>query len=170
METVSIFIDGPQVDAISRGLQDRVVSPRELLRVLLKGRVLQKALWYQSLAAGDRDRASWLYANVRYDRLFDLVTTQKKPLESGTEDSKVDFLLAVDFLEEVFVGKPDTIVLVSGDGDFLKAVRIAKRQGIKVEVVASTKGHYVSSSLMLEAGDNFIDLAGLMDQITVPLA
>jgi uncharacterized LabA/DUF88 family protein len=170
METVSVFVDGPQIDAISRGLQNRVVSPRELLRVLLKGRVLQKAVWYQSLAAGDRERANWLYANVRYDRLFELVTTQKKAVDSGTEDSKVDFLLVVDWLEEVLLGKPDTIILVSGDGDFLKAVRIAKRQGIKVEVAAWSKGHHVSASLMGEAGDNFIELAGLMDQITVPLA
>jgi uncharacterized LabA/DUF88 family protein len=170
METVSVFVDGPQIDAISRGLQDRVVSPRELLRALLKGRALQKATWYQSLAAGDRERANWLYANVRYDRLFELVTTQKKTVDSGTEDSKVDFLLVVDWLEEVLLGKPDTIILVSGDGDFLKAVRIAKRQGIKVELVASTKGHYVSSSLLLEAGDNFTDLSELLDKISVPLA
>lgn len=161
-EIVSIFIDGPQIDAVSRNLEGRVVSPRELLRVLLKGRVLQRAVWYQSLSASDTKRANWLYANVRYDRLFDLVTTQRMEID-------IDILLVVDLLEEVFLGKPDTIVLVSGDGHFLRVMRIAKRQGIRVEVAAATKGQHVSTSLRLEAGGDFIDLSEVLEAITVPL-
>lgn len=156
-EIVSIFIDGPQIRAISEGLKGRIISPRELLRVLLKGRTIQKASWYELLRAGHTPRAGWLYKNVRSERLFELITS----------DEDVDLNLATDLIEEGFIGKPDTIILVSGDGDFLKPFRIAKRQGIRMELAAANKPpHYASVALIREA-DLFTDLMEILPEITV---
>jgi uncharacterized protein (TIGR00288 family) len=49
----------------------------------------------------------------------------------------------------------DTIILASGDGDFLQLVEYLKNQGKRVEIVAFGK---TTSSKLKEAADEFIDL------------
>lgn len=49
----------------------------------------------------------------------------------------------------------DTIVLCSGDGDFLQLVEYLKNQGKRVEVIAFGRS---TSSKLKEAADEFIDL------------
>jgi uncharacterized LabA/DUF88 family protein len=49
----------------------------------------------------------------------------------------------------------DTIVLCSGDGDFIQLVEYLKNQGKRVEVAAFGKS---SSSKLIEVADEFIDL------------
>ena len=52
--------------------------------------------------------------------------------------------------------KLDTIILISGDGDFVPLVDYLKiNEGCQVEVVAFGKS---SSSLLREAADDFIDI------------
>jgi len=49
----------------------------------------------------------------------------------------------------------DTVVLVSGDGDFLQLIEFLRNQGKRVEVVAFGKS---ASSKVKEGSDEFIDL------------
>jgi uncharacterized protein (TIGR00288 family) len=49
----------------------------------------------------------------------------------------------------------DTIILASGDGDFLQLVEYLKNQGKRVEIVAFGK---TTSSKLKDAADEFIDL------------
>ncbi|HDH99216.1 MAG TPA: NYN domain-containing protein, partial [bacterium] len=49
----------------------------------------------------------------------------------------------------------DTIVLCSGDGDFLQLVEYLKNQGKRVEVIAFGRS---TSSKLKESADQFIDL------------
>lgn len=51
----------------------------------------------------------------------------------------------------------DTIVLVSGDGDFISLVEYLKNQGKRVEVIAFGRS---SSGHLREIADEFIDLEG----------
>jgi uncharacterized LabA/DUF88 family protein len=55
----------------------------------------------------------------------------------------------------------DTIVLVSGDGDFLQLVEYLKNQGKRVEAMAF--GRSASSRLKVEA-DEFIDLGEIQEK------
>ena len=49
----------------------------------------------------------------------------------------------------------DTIVLASGDGDFLQLIEYLKNQGKRVEVMAFSRS---ASSKLKEAADEFIDI------------
>ena len=50
----------------------------------------------------------------------------------------------------------DTIVLVSGDGDFLQLIEYLRNQGKRVEVIAF--GRSASAKLKEGAADEFIDI------------
>jgi len=49
----------------------------------------------------------------------------------------------------------DTIILASGDGDFLQLIEYLKNQGKRVEVMAFSRS---ASSKLKEAADEFIDI------------
>jgi len=49
----------------------------------------------------------------------------------------------------------DTIILISGDGDFIPLLDFLKNQGKQVEVLAFKKS---TSSRLIQAADNFVDL------------
>ena len=49
----------------------------------------------------------------------------------------------------------DSIVLVTGDGDFIPLVKFLQNKGIRVEVVAFKRS---ASSKLIEAADEFMDL------------
>ncbi|MDD3735073.1 MAG: NYN domain-containing protein [Candidatus Pacebacteria bacterium] len=49
----------------------------------------------------------------------------------------------------------DTIILISGDGDFIPLLEFLKNQGKQVEVLAFKKS---TSSRLIQAADDFIDL------------
>ncbi|MEX0932336.1 MAG: NYN domain-containing protein, partial [Parcubacteria group bacterium] len=62
--------------------------------------------------------------------------------------------LAVDAIK--MAPKLDTIIIASGDGDFVPLVEYLKNyQGCQVEVVAFGKS---SSARLIEASDDFLDL------------
>ena len=160
-EKVSIFVDGPQINGMNKYLKDigKAIVPRELLYHLLGTRVLHSAKWYQPLKPMDTERADWLYQYVSLDRLYDLTTS---------DEGDIDVELAVDLVEEAFLGKVDTIVLVSGDGDFLKPIRIAKEQGMRVEVAGSNKiGDTHMSLFLIREAHQVVELHDLLGKIAV---
>lgn len=72
----------------------------------------------------------------------------------GLKKADWDVGLAVDAIK--ISSSIDTIVLVSGDGDFIPLVEYLKNQGKRVEVMAFSR----SASLHLkEVADEFLDLS-----------
>jgi uncharacterized LabA/DUF88 family protein len=85
------------------------------------------------------------------------IETKTKNLQifaGGNKKADWDVGLAVDAIK--MAPKLDTIIIVSGDGDFIPLVEYLKtNEGCQVEVVAFGKS---TSSKLIEAADDFIDL------------
>jgi uncharacterized LabA/DUF88 family protein len=73
---------------------------------------------------------------------------------SGVKKADWDVGITVDAIR--MSDKCDVIVLVSGDGDYIPLVEYLQHKGCKVEVMAFRN---TSSSRLVEAADQFIDLA-----------
>ena len=161
---VAVLVDGPQVAAFRSLIGGkRDINPGLLLRFLLGNRTLVKAAWYQAFNPEDHAVIKFLLDFVASNRLFELVSP-------GRRDHDIDAELISDLLEIAFDSQADTIVLVSGDGGYLRPMRIAQRKGIRVEVASTLKlgdPPPVATELMREA-DCFIDLAGALDNIATP--
>lgn len=82
---------------------------------------------------------------------FRVVTTTDEPDEIGTQ-KEADVLLATELLVQSFHGSYDSAVVVSGDRDFIPAIRAVQSMGRRVEV-AAFRGTYASK--LLEVADRF---------------
>lgn len=161
-QRVAVLVDGPQVAAfrsILGGRQD--VNPGLLLKFLVGKRTLVKAAWYQAFNPEDQAVIKFLLDFVASNRLFELVSP-------GRREHDIDAELISDLLEIAFERQADTIVIVSGDGGYLRPIRIAQRRGIRVEVASTQKlgePPPVALELVREA-DKFIDLGDFLESIT----
>ncbi len=84
------------------------------------------------------------------------IETKTKDLQifvGGSKKADWDVGLAVDAIR--LAPKLDTIVIASGDGDFVPLVEYLKNSGVQVEVLSFGKS---SSAKLVEASDDFVDL------------
>ncbi len=82
---------------------------------------------------------------------FRVITTTDEPDEPGTQ-KEADVMLATELLVQAFQGTFDVAIVVSGDRDFIPAIRAAQNLGKRVEV-AALQGTYVSK--LVESADRF---------------
>jgi uncharacterized protein (TIGR00288 family) len=157
-ETVAILVDGPQLSAL-RENYGKTIDPRKLLQVLARNRKVLYARWYARVEPGKPEAMgliSWLIDFVVADRSgYDLVLSR--------ED--VDSYIIIDIFEMAMEKSVDTVILVSGDGIFAKPVKLAKSNGIKVEVVSTEKWGKVLSDNLKSECDYFIELGDLEEKI-----
>ncbi len=92
-----------------------------------------------------------------FDALIKLgIETRVRDLQEfygGAKKADWDVGITVDAIR--IAPSVDTIVLCSGDGDFLQVVEFLKNQGKRVEIIAFGKS---ASAKIKEAADEFIDL------------
>ena len=151
-QRVGVFIDTQNVYHSARNLYKARVNFGAVLKEAVAGRKLVRALAYViTTEAGDEKN------------FFEALT--KQGIETKTKDLQIftggmkkadwDVGLAVDAI--TMAPKLDTVVLVSGDGDFVPLVEYLKiHSGIQVEVASFGKS---TSGKLREAVDDFIDLS-----------
>lgn len=79
---------------------------------------------------------------------------EQRPNGSHVEKG-VDVAIAVDMLSKAYTNQYDVVVLVSGDGDYARALQAVKDIGKKAEVAYFPKCHHLR-----KVADQFIDLSG----------
>jgi hypothetical protein len=160
-ERVVVLVDGPQVAALRVLIGGRDINPGLVLKFLVGRRTLVRAAWYQAFNPEDQAAIKFLIDFVASSRLYDLVMP-------GRRDHDIDADLVSDLLETAFEGQADTIVLVSGDGGYLRPMRIAQKRGIRVEVASTLKlGDPPPAAIELRReADLFIELGDHIDRIT----
>ncbi len=151
-QRVGVFIDTQNVYHSARNLYKARVNFGAVLKEAVAGRKLVRALAYViTTEAGDEKN------------FFEALT--KQGIETKTKDLQIftggmkkadwDVGLAVDAI--TMAPKLDTVVLVSGDGDFVPLVEYLRiHSGIQVEVASFGKS---TSGKLREAVDDFIDLS-----------
>ncbi len=122
----------------------------EILKLGVSDRILIRALAYVVKTKTGEEKPF-------FEALKQLgIETRVKKLQEfygGMKKADWDVGIAVDAIR-VSPGV-DTIVLASGDGDFLQLIEYLKNQGKRVEVIAFGKS---ASSKLKKAADEFIDM------------
>lgn len=165
-ERVSVFIDGPNMYAAVRELQQDVDFAR-LRRVLQESCHLNRIHYYTAVTE-ERDTPfskmlDWLDYNGY------MVHTKPAKVHFDAEGRRrvkgnMDVDIAVDMMETS--NNYDHAILFSGDGDFRPLVESLQRKGVKVTVVSTmeTATSMIADELRRQA-DQFIDLGKIMPQI-----
>ncbi len=159
-QRVGVFIDTQNLYHSARSLFNSNVNYKNLVEGAVGDRRLLRAFAYV-IKSDTSDESKF------FDALNELgIETRVKDLQifySGEKKADWDVGIAIDIVR--LSEKIDTVVLVSGDGDFLEVLRYVKSRGIRAEVMAFKK---TTSAKLLEEADDFIDLGGEGGKFLIP--
>lgn len=149
-QRVGIFIDTQNIYHSARNLYNRKVNFGAVVKDALAGRKLVRAIAYVITSeAGDEKGFFEALAKMG-------IETKAKDLQvfsSGAKKADWDVGLAVDAIK--MAPRLDTVIIVSGDGDFVPLVEYLKTM-TQVEAVAFGKS---ASMKLKEVVDDFTDLS-----------
>lgn len=150
-QRVAIFIDAQNLYHSAKHLYKKKVNFGAVLKETLAGRHLVRAIAYVITSESGEEQNF-------FDALEKLgIETKTKDLQIFTGGSKKadwDVGLAIDAVKAS--QKVDTIIIASGDGDFVPLVEYLKTAGgCQVEVISFGRS---SSSKLIESADDFIDM------------
>ncbi|MFP4022815.1 MAG: NYN domain-containing protein [Candidatus Paceibacterota bacterium] len=150
-QRVGVFIDAQNLYHSAKHLYKRRVNFGNVLKDGLCGRALIRAIAYVITTETGEEKAF-------FEALEKLgIETKTKDLQvfyGGAKKGDWDVGIAIDAIKAA--PKLDTVVLVSGDGDFVPLVEYLKiNEGCQVEVMAFGKS---ASGRLKEVADDFIDM------------
>jgi len=150
-QRVGVFIDTQNLYHSARNLYKARVNFGAVLKDAVSGRKLVRAVAYViTTEAGDEKNF--------FEALSKLgIETKTKDLQifaGGSKKADWDVGLAVDAIK--MSPRLDSVVIVSGDGDFIPLVEYLQTNGVQVEVVSFGKS---TSGKLREACDDFVDLS-----------
>ena len=150
-QRVGVFIDTQNLYHSARNLYKTRVNFGAVLKEAVAGRKLVRAVAYViTTEAGDEKNF--------FEALGKLgIETKTKDLQifsSGTKKADWDVGLTVDAIK--MSPRLDSVVIVSGDGDYIPLVEYLQTIGVQVEVVSFGKS---TSGKLREAVDDFVDLS-----------
>ncbi len=157
-QRVAIFIDVQNLYHSAKNLFHSRVNFESAIRQALGLRQLVRVFAYVVRSEGtDQERTVPTGETAFFEALENLgVDLRMKDLQvypGGFKKADWDVGMAVDAIR--LANSVDTIVLMTGDGDFVPLVNYLQNQGKQVEVMAFAKS---SSGRLKEVADSFIDL------------
>lgn len=151
-QRVGVFIDIQNLYHSAKHLYQARVNYRELLKELVAGRQLIRAIGYVVKSETALGEASFFEALTKVGIELRIKDLQVFP--DGLKKADWDVGIAVDAIR--MASFLDVIILVTGDGDFLPLVDYLKwGLGREVEIAAFSRS---ASAKLKEAADFFIDL------------
>lgn len=151
-QRVAVLVDVQNLYYSAKNLYQAKVNFKNLLKKVVGDRVLVRAIAYVINADPDGDDNNFFDAlnNAGFE-------TKEKPLQTfagGAKKGDWDVGIAMDAIR---IGvKVDSIVIVSGDGDFKPVVNYLQQSlGCLVEVAAFKK---TSNAQLIELADDFINI------------
>ena len=150
-QRVGVFIDTQNLYHSARNLYKARVNFGAVLKDVVAGRKLVRAVAYViTTEAGDEKNF--------FEALTKLgIETKTKDLQifaGGSKKADWDVGLAVDVIK--MAPRLDSVVIVSGDGDFIPLVEYLQTIGVQVEVVSFGQS---TSGKLREAVDDFVELS-----------
>ncbi len=151
-QRVGMFIDAQNFYHSAKNLYKARVNFGQVVKDAVAGRAVIRVVAYV-ITTESGDEKNFFEALEKMG-----IETKTKDLQifyGGAKKADWDVGLAVDAIR--LAPKLDTVIIASGDGDFVPLVEYLKHNsGCQVEVVAFGKS---SSSKLKEAADDFIDLS-----------
>jgi uncharacterized LabA/DUF88 family protein len=156
---VGIFVDVPNlIYAAERRKID--LDFGRVLEYFTRGRELVRATAYAPITDDPQAKLeSQRFAHQFIGHPYRLVTKPLKRFADGSMKANFDIELAVDIL--TMSERMDVVVLMSGDGDFVRVVELVQSKGVRVEVCAFAEA---ASQELKGVGDVFIDIGAKLDE------
>ena len=149
-QRVAVLIDVQNLYHSAKNLHQARVNFRAILKTAVDERNLIRAFAYVIKTKTGEEKAF-------FEALINLgIETRVKELQEfygGFKKGDWDVGIAVDAVR--IAPSVDTVVLASGDGDFIQLVEYLKGQGKRVEVIAFGRS---CSAKLKEVVDEFVDL------------
>ena len=149
-QRVAVFIDTQNLYHSAKNIYHARVNFGAMLKDAVAGRELIRARAYVVTTEGGEEKGF-------FEALTKLgIEAKTKDLQvffGGTKKADWDVGLAVDAI--VASPKLDSVILATGDGDFVPLVEYLKVHGCQVEVISFGKS---SSGRLKEVADEFIDM------------
>ena len=149
-QRVAVFIDAQNLYHSARSLFGGRVNFKNLLQTAVGGRQLIRAFSYV-ISTKTGEEKPFFEALIKLG-----IEMREKELQEffgGAKKGDWDVGLAIDAIRTAEI--VDTVVIASGDGDFVPLVEYLKNQGRRVEIIAFGRS---SSGKLKEACDEFTDL------------
>ncbi len=159
-ERVGVFVDVANLLYSARSMHISIDFGR-LLDFLRGNRRLVRAQAYAPTNPDPRAEQQFLSAVKGVG--FRITTKNYKTFASGAKKADMDLDLCMDIVKMVDARAIDTLVLVSGDSDFLPLLEYCSDRGIRVEVAAFDDA---AAMILRQSCDLFINLS-LVDDIRV---
>ncbi len=145
-ERVAIFIDGSNFYHSVKdlfGFHDNSVDFSRLIDILKSGRLLVGVYYYNApLDRGYNEEVYWkqqkFFSELKKIPGFHVILTNMRKIRKPDGEFEFtvkgdDIYLATDMVSFGYENRYDTAVLVSGDGDFVPAIKRVQKLGKKVE-------------------------------------
>ncbi len=150
-QRVGIFIDTQNLYHSAKNLYGARVNFGAVMKEAVGGRILIRAVAYVVTTETPEEKAF-------FEALTKVgIETKTKDLQvfaGGAKKADWDVGMAIDAV--AMAPKLDTVILATGDGDFIPLVNYLKtKEGCQVEVISFGKS---SSARLKEAADDFIDM------------
>lgn len=149
-QRIAVLIDVQNLYHSAKNLYGARVNFREVLKAAVAQRNLIRVFAYVVRTKTGEEKPF-------FEALIKLgIETRVRELQeffSGLKKADWDVGITVDAIR--ISPSVDTIVLASGDGDFLQLIEYLKNQGKRVEIIAFGRS---ASAKLKEAADEFIDL------------
>lgn len=150
-QRVAVLLDVQNMYHSAKNLYGARVNFKEVLKTAVAGRELVRAVGYV-ITTETGEEKSFLEALTQIG-----IETKSKDLQifpGGMKKADWDVGLSIDAIR-FSKSLINTMVLVSGDGDFVPLVEYLKSQGIQMEVISFGRS---TSAKLKEAADDFVDL------------
>lgn len=151
-QRVSVFVDVQNLYYSGRALYNAKVNFRNILLDAVADRILVRASAYVIKTEEFKEESFFDALSLMG---YEIKAKDLQIFVGGAKKGDWDVGIAMDAIEQA--PKIDTVVLVSGDGDFVPLVEHLKRAlGCRVEVMSFGKS---SNKQLRETADSFIDLS-----------
>jgi len=150
-QRVGVFVDVANMYHSAKNLYGARVNFKEVLKTTVEGRKLIRAIAYVIRSESEEERA---FFDALDKQGFEVKAKDLQVFAGGAKKADWDVGIAIDAIK--LADRLDSVILVSGDGDYVPLVIYLKEnKGCQVEVAAFAK---TTSARLIEAVDSFIDL------------
>ncbi len=152
-QRVAVFIDVQNMYHSARNLFQARVNFKEVVKDAVAGRKLIRSFAYVVRTKTGEEKA-FFEALARAG--IEMRVKDLQEFYGGAKKADWDVGMTVDAVRTADI--VDTVVIVSGDGDFVPLVEYLKGRGRRVEAIAFARS---ASQKLREAADDFLDLGSL---------
>lgn len=157
-QRVAVLVDVQNLYYSAKNLYHSRVNFKNILNLILQGRKLTRAIAY---AVDTAEETNKVFIEAIHESGFEIKLKPIQTFVDGSKKADWDVGIAMDAVR--LGNKVDSIVLVSGDGDYCPVVNyLQQSQGCLVEVMAFGR---TTNKELREIADEFIDIEDYPDEL-----